>query len=339
MSSRDGRVFGVANPERMQCAFWEWMIRGEEIAPAGEGSLEEIGLMMREGKLKSGYGPHRARDLFQVPVKRGDGPIWTLERYGVTQTELPDGRVICIGGEHEDSYDPDFCIYNDVVVLQPDGEIEIYGYPNEVFPPTDFHTATLVGEKIVVVDCLGYGQDRRPGFTPVYSLDTSSYSISGMATTGTAPGWIFKHEAHQSASGVINLRGGQFVDSADDKKRVRRNCEEFALGVTTGSWMQLTERNWRQWSIEQEDGGLFVLRHDVQLKDLVPEGFERVPSTEENYREARFLLRGVPIRLIVGARWVEIVVEGELPEKIGRTMPEVFRNRVEVLCEKKCVLL
>ena len=32
---------------------------------------------------------------------------------------LPDGRVVLIAGEHEDSYDPDFCIYNDVVVIQP----------------------------------------------------------------------------------------------------------------------------------------------------------------------------------------------------------------------------
>ena len=33
-------------------------------------------------------------------------------RLGGTRTELSDGRVIWIGGEHEDGYDPDFCIYN-----------------------------------------------------------------------------------------------------------------------------------------------------------------------------------------------------------------------------------
>ena len=34
--------------------------------------------------------------------------------------------MICIGGEHEDYYDPDFCIYNDDDVLDLDGSIEIY---------------------------------------------------------------------------------------------------------------------------------------------------------------------------------------------------------------------
>jgi hypothetical protein len=27
----------------------------------------------------------------------------------------------------------------------------VYGYPESVFPPTDFHTATLVGEFIYVI--------------------------------------------------------------------------------------------------------------------------------------------------------------------------------------------
>lgn len=149
--------FGSANPERMQLAFWEWMIRGDESATDDESSvLGPLGLLMREGKLKSGYGPYRARDLFKVPLDREDGPIWTFDRMGATRTELPDGRVVCIGGEHEDYYDPDFCIYNDVVVLGPGDEIEIYGYPKEVFPPTDFHTANIVGDRIILIGCLGY---------------------------------------------------------------------------------------------------------------------------------------------------------------------------------------
>jgi hypothetical protein len=39
-------------------------------------------------------------------------------------TLLPDGRAIQIGGEHEDYYDPDFCIYNDVFVHEPDRSID-----------------------------------------------------------------------------------------------------------------------------------------------------------------------------------------------------------------------
>ena len=88
---------------------------------------------MREGKLKSGYGPYRARDLFNIPLNREDGPIWTFDRMGATRNQSANGRVICVGGEHEDFDDPDFCIYNDVAVLGPAGEVEIYGYPKEPF--------------------------------------------------------------------------------------------------------------------------------------------------------------------------------------------------------------
>jgi hypothetical protein len=161
----------------MTLAFWEWMIRGTEAAPNdAEGSSEDWGPLMREGKLKSSYGPYRARDLFNIPLNREDGPIWTFDRMGATRSFLPDGRVICVGGEHEDFYDPDFYIYNDVVVLGPHRRIEIYGYPKEVFPPMDFHTATVAGDRIVIVGGLGYVKDRRPGHIPVHEIDLSQYA-------------------------------------------------------------------------------------------------------------------------------------------------------------------
>lgn len=331
--------FGKANPERMHCAFWEWMIRGEGVDPdAEEGSLAEIGSMMRDGKLKSSYGPYRARDLFKVPLNREDGPIWTFERYGATRTELADGSIVCIGGEHEDYYDPDFYIYNDVVVLRPDEEIEIYGYPKEVFPPTDFHTATLVGDKIIIVGCLGNVGDRRPGFTPVYSVDTKSYCVSELITSGTVPGWIFKHTADLLGDCVLSIRGGQVVEVKDGKQRFKRNIEEFSLDTMTGVWTQTTTRNWPHWSFCQEDGGLFVLDHQVRVRDLIPQGLERIPVTDESYREARFMLQGVPIRVIVGVKCIEIISEGSLPGKLCEEVPEIFRRRIEALCKKKCAL-
>ena len=45
------------------------------------------------------------------------GPVWCFNRFGGTVTKLPDGCFVHIGGEHEDFYDPDFCIYNDVIVI------------------------------------------------------------------------------------------------------------------------------------------------------------------------------------------------------------------------------
>ena len=314
------------------------MIRGDETNVVEEqGSLAEAGLMMRDGKLKSAHGPYRARDFFHVPLNREDGPIWTFERYGATRTELPDGRIICIGVEHEDYYDPDFQIYSDVVVFGPKNEIEIYGYPEEAFPPTDFHTATLVRDEIIVIGCLGNVKDRRLGFTPVYSVNTKSFRTSELIIDSTGPGWIFEHTAELSADSLISIRGGQRVELKDGKQRFKRNNEEFSLDIRTGTWAQITNRNWPQWSIGQEDGGAFILDHGVRLRDLVPEGLERICASDEREREARFLLRGVPIRVIAGVRRIEIVAEGDLPEQLCREIPEVFRRRVESLCKRKCV--
>ncbi len=83
--------------------------------------------MTRNGVLKSGYGPWRVRDLFYAPPSPAEGPVWTFDRMGQTRTELPDGRLVCVAGEHEDYYDPDFHIYNDVVVFAPGGGVEVYG--------------------------------------------------------------------------------------------------------------------------------------------------------------------------------------------------------------------
>ena len=332
--------FGSANPERMQLAFWEWMIRGEESPlPAEEGGLVELGLMMRDGKLKSGYGPFRARDLFKVPTNRQDGPIWTFERYGRTQTELPEGGIVCIGGEHEDFYDPDFCIYNDVVVFGPEHQVKIYGYPEEVFPPTDFHTATLAGKQIIIIGNLGYMSSRRPGHTPVYALDLSGYQISEMGTSGETPGWIYEHEASLQPDRFIAIRGGKVIEQKDGQQRYGRNFEDYVLDLRSGVWKRVRNRNWRHFSIEQQDGGLFVLDHGVRAKDLIPQGLEAIPPKEDSHREVRFLVRGVPIRVIAGVRWIEIVVEGDLPQEVFGKMPEVFRSRVETLCKKKCVVV
>jgi len=47
----------------MTLAFWEWMIRGDETSATDrEGRLEELGFRMREGKLKSAYGPYPGRN-------------------------------------------------------------------------------------------------------------------------------------------------------------------------------------------------------------------------------------------------------------------------------------
>src|SRR5579859_4644379 len=123
--------FGTTNPERMDMPLWELIVRGEKNA-------------------------WWVRSQFNASYDVAPDAVWSFERFGMSRTILPNGTIVCIGGEHEDFYDPDFYIYNDVIILAPEGQITIFGYPKNVFPPTDFHTATLVGNQIYVIGCLGY---------------------------------------------------------------------------------------------------------------------------------------------------------------------------------------
>jgi hypothetical protein len=330
----------------MALAFWEWMIRGDDIPPPNEKDpLEKFGLQVRDGKIKSVYGPFRARDLFKIPTIREEGPIWTFDRMGATRNKLPDGRVVCVGGEHEDYYDPDFSIYNDVVVFQPDGQIEIYGYPKGVFPPTDFHTATLDGNRLIIIGGLGYADDRRPGHTPVYSLDLLQYQMSEIATSGEMPGWLFKHEARYDPNGFIEIRGGEVVGGFDGEQRFRRNFEDYALDMRSWVWRRLTNRNCRQFSIRPDDIKSFVLeRKYPDPEDLLPQNIEHAVSPCEGKEDARFIVAGVPVSLtngasiIIGASFVEVVIEGNLPEALAARLVEEIRANTEAAIQQKCTV-
>jgi hypothetical protein len=199
------RRFGVTNPELMSVDFWRSMVC-------------------------DGIDALSARQKFEESEQFYD-PIWCFDRFGQSLTELPDGRIIEIGGEHEDSYDPDFCIYNDVVVHDGQGNFQIFGYPQAVFPPTDFHTATLVGDYIYIIGRLGYYQSRNYHKTPVYRLDCRSYQIEPVVTTNS-PGWIYKHRAEYLESGVIVISGG----SIEDAKESKENSIEYRLDLETLAW-------------------------------------------------------------------------------------------------------
>ena len=208
--------FGQANPERMNNPFWEWMIRTR----------------------LDGF---QANEKLQGPDSCSAGPIWCFRRFGQSSTRLPDGREILIAGEHEDSYDPDFCIYNDVFVHHGEGNFEIYAYPEEVFPPTDFHTATLAGEHIYIIGGLGYPEDREPGTTPVYRLNCTSYAIEEVETSGQNPGWINRHRAvfhaDKGAAGEIHVwNGGVFLGEENDQEQWEENEATFVLDLASGEW-------------------------------------------------------------------------------------------------------
>jgi len=330
--------FGTANPERMSFAFWEWMIRGINTSHAqGQGGLKEIGLQMRNGMLKSANGPYRARDFFHVPPDRENGPIWTFDRMGATRLRLPDERIICIGGEHEDFYDPDFCIYNDVIVLKPNDEIEIYGYPKEVFPPTDFHTATLIGDRIVVIGSIGYKDERHIGRTPVYEVDLATYQILKIETSGDMPGWISEHKASHSSEGTITIRRGQIFEHRQGKQRFRQNYEDYALNTKTWTWTRLTNRNWREFSIRQEKGA-FVLEHKPKPEALFPKDIDHEIMPHKKEESARIVIGGVPVSLTIDVACIRVVIEGDIPDARSSRLAEIIRANTEAAIHRHCIL-
>ena len=184
------RKFGQSNPELTNHPFWLEQIRTHD---SGFTAFER-------------YSPNK-RDYSRPAT-------WSFSRFGQSITELPDGRWLLIAGEHEDSYDPDFCIYNDVVVIDPNGDAVIYSYPEEVFQPTDFHTSTLVKNTVLIIGKLGYFGKRNEGFTPVYSLDLQTFKISELQTNGEGPGWISQHDA-KKVDGKIVISGGQVWKNSD----------------------------------------------------------------------------------------------------------------------------
>ncbi|MCC7338614.1 MAG: ankyrin repeat domain-containing protein [Pirellulaceae bacterium] len=207
------RRFGVRNPELFKSNFWNDMV------------------------LTQGNGYSARKHFLGDNLFGAIGPVWCNQRYGASLTALTDGRYIQIGGEHEDFYDPDFCIYNDVIVFDGKGGFQIYGYPKDVFPPTDFHTATLVDEHIYVIGSLGYQDERKFGTTPVFRLNVVSLVIEEIATDGVAPGWIHKHlaEYDPESNSILISRGEVQVDSSAPP----RNGATFSLDLSSLRWAKL----------------------------------------------------------------------------------------------------
>ena len=209
------RRFGRTNPERVHEPYWEQMIRAGVTAYAAESRMGET---PRHDKARPG---------------------WCAQRFGQSITFLPGGRIVQVAGEHEDSYDPDFCIYNDVFVHDPDGSIAIYTYPEAEFPPTDFHTATLIGDYIYLIGSLGYHGTRKFGHTPVYRLDTRRWGIEPVEARGDAPGWIYKHRATAPSAGEIRIEGGTVATLEGEAERHDPNTAAFVLDLERRRWRRI----------------------------------------------------------------------------------------------------
>lgn len=189
-----------------------------------------------ESMVRSGLTAYGARVKYGEEEYKNGSPVWCARRFGQSITFLSTGDIVQIAGEHEDSYDPDFYIYNDVFVHHPDGAIRIYNYPKSAFPPTDFHTATLVESSIIIIGNLGYPEARRYGATPVYRLDIESLKISEIHTTGTAPGWISRHRAVLQSPQQILISGGDILSQVEGQEVQIPNEQVFVFDTTTFRW-------------------------------------------------------------------------------------------------------
>ncbi len=203
--SKEGRRVLVGLPAASEvplATISEDQYRAARYVREGRSNPEDLTDPFRLAMVQAGLNAYAPRCRFNDPpsfacgLTSNDRPpqVWCFDRFGQSFTPLPDGRTILIAGEHEDSYDPDFCIYNDVTVIFPDGQIQLFGYPYSVFEPTDFHTATLVGDFIWIIGGLGY-MHQREGHVPVYRLDVRDYSIERIETYGAVPPRFYNHRA------------------------------------------------------------------------------------------------------------------------------------------------
>jgi hypothetical protein len=96
-------------------------------------------------------------------------------------------------------------------------DITIYGYPVDIFPPTDFHTSTyfcdpISGQEVIfIIGGLGYRDSASQGRTDVYRLNLSDLSIQRLETSGAKPpGGTHNHVAelvhgHNSTESAIKI--------------------------------------------------------------------------------------------------------------------------------------
>ena len=221
------RRFGRTNPEAMDIPFWRAMVRSGVSAFAAQRQFQTEAPTCVVGE----------RGVEDDEAEPGSHDVtWCFQRFGMSLTELPDGRYVQIAGEHEDFYDPDFCIYNDVFVHGSPGEFQIYGYPRSVFPPTDFHTATWIDGFIFIIGSLGYVGQRRYGTTPIYRLDCTTWQIAPVRATGECPGWIYDHQALRVGETGIEVSGGTILVERAGEEHGIENYDRFLFDTAGATW-------------------------------------------------------------------------------------------------------
>ncbi len=336
---------GSSNPEETTNAVWKWLIETE-------------------------MNPYAAAEGYDAPDAFKSGPGWTVDRFGMSSTQLPDGSVVLIAGEHEDSYDPDFYIYNDVIVKSADGTVKIFCYPEDVFPPTDFHSATLVGDKIYIIGSLGYPKDRQPTTTQVCVLDLHTWNMTKLITKGEPPHWLSEQEAKfDKETNTILVSRGQIYPNAE-KGGLFENIDDYALNLETLEWKRLTRRQWPRFVFSGGDGlgtseepaykkfSSELIRDSSEPKSSDMSSFvefaavgyaiERIqpsvpfenvegPKDEDGCDDEpfvkRFKVNGVVVRYEQGLDTWTLTIEGDLPRDVVASLRDDLTTKLREIFE------
>lgn len=348
------------NPTNLTNPYWQWVIQHRlshqailAVIPNTDPNLAE----------KRNFG--ETFPIAELP------PVWCYDRIGQSYTLLPDGREILIGGEFDDFYDPNFCIYNDVVVRYPNGNVEIFGYPTHVFPPTDFHTATLLGDKIYIIGSMGYFNQRHYAETPIFQLDIHTLQIERVETRNHI-GWINDHQAI-AKDGQILVSGGRIFDNDDSP--MRENFNTWAFNPKTLIWKNVTNRQWQGFwitrkdfldlSVAQYDWLIYCLEHSDKFnsQEKVHEFEENtglkpdialysqlfrppIPhEVEEQTVRNTFVIYidDIKIRYVIDSNYIQVYIEGKLPPHKVELLQENLRHKLSKLenmaCEVKALPL
>jgi hypothetical protein len=331
---------GNANPSVLTNPVWEWLIRTRMNA-------------------------YQATQLLGGPSALEAGPGWCFDRFGQTTTVLSDGREVLVAGEHEDYYDPDFFIYNDVVVREPDGKVAIYGYSKEVFPPTDFHTASLLPGRIVLIGSLGYQDERlNKRETQVLQLMLDNFAIHKVNALGPSPGWIHGHRAVLSDDSQSITVSGGMMDSVCAERSLKENVDDWVLDLRSWSWTRSTDRNWQQWTFRRTDRKLSQLwnlrqaiwMRDMQWKEHLAKDMQRLEANigrspdldiipflyrpdesvtelprDEDQHVFRVLVDGIVVRFTEESHIVRAMVEGRLSNERLEALQDSVRNKLSTL--------
>ncbi len=336
------RIYGKSNPENQTNDVWKWIFQNR-------------------------LGAYKARKILTGKSEtQPKNPTWSMDRFGQSCTVLPDGRKVYIAGEHEDFYDPDFCVYNDVIVEHSDGDVAIYGYPEDVFPPTDFHSATLVGDQIYIVGNAYYEGDFDEETTPVYVLDTNTWKISPFLTSGDVPHQLSSQEAELSqCMEEIYFQGGNVTSR---KSRYHsENVDKWCLNIKTGVWRNITNYGWQRWLIVRKDGKCNELYKIEQAywysqlsekskslrgtgrdRELLKRNFDfqtfenryspPIPhkTLEEKEDEDAFRVYEIEVNGVVVSYkeddWaVEVIIRGDIPENLVKLLQEDLVQKLSKL--------